>query len=492
MSFGSLVKQYLQTHELSYQDLTDRLGYRSKTSVARIARDATSYELRLDFFNRFALHFPLTEEERESFQMLLDISRLENGQQKLFLAFQNLFHARQPAEAVQCISFGSGESRISLEQLLRQRCQQSRTMTVYLFGWCSVSVLRQLYRTLNEMNASFSIQHFLFEPYDQHRFVQLLADAASFLFDSRYILRRVPQNADAAAMNNQYLIHCDLPDGSSRDDLLLQIHQTQLLFQPHDDAKLYEALLNLTACLNTEPLKESRAHGDIRDRILSAVEYQKLCISLEEDQAMYSYCEELAMAFIPPAIFRDAIMPSLPLNAEILTLVRELCSLQQTRYQILHSKHSPSYFILAQNALKNFLWTGRLKNHPFPLRTFTPKERVLILSDVLSLAHDNPFVFVRIAADDMPKLWNTITLRASRHMTRASAHGGSSQKDMILLMPSVSSGDLSLLRLPDQHLTAAFATYYMDELWKQHTLSPKRSADIIHTMIQYQAVHLSE
>ncbi|MBE5802834.1 MAG: hypothetical protein E7319_11200 [Clostridiales bacterium] len=486
LSFGFLVKQYILAHELSYQALVDRLGYKSKTSIARIIQNATSYELRLDFYQRFSSQYVLTTEERKSFEHYLNLSRLDVRQQKLFLAFRRLFSFQHPEAAVHCLPYDEHEQTTELDLLLRQYGQQAVHVSVFLGGSC-LPLIRRLYQSLNRMNLPFHFQHFLFAEESPSHLVDVLADAVPLLFDSRYLLYTIKSNDYAARVDNLCLVRFERKDGTGDDSLLMLLQdQSHLLYLSHVTGHLYDAVLRLIEDLDASPLKTTEPLEEDFSRVLAFLQKQQYYLQLEENQALYFYCKDLDCALVPPDIFKNALLQTVFPDHEAKSLCKELCDLQARRYQNLLKKHSPSHIILTREFLKNFLQSGRFQDHPFLLRTFTLSERVDIVNGILSLQANNPFFFVRLAADNIPHLWNLVSVRCSRRMVRASSHADTSQNDTLLLQPATSKPNVSsMIELTQPELVPSFAAFYLDELWNRYTLPSKRSIAMIHSVLQY-------
>ncbi|MBR5548030.1 MAG: hypothetical protein IKU70_13780 [Clostridia bacterium] len=483
-TFGLLVKQYIQAHELSYQDLVSSLGYKSKTSITRIVQDATSYKLRLEFYQRFCERYALTAEEKEAFDSQLNLSRMDEEQQKLSLSLRRFFSKAASGEAVRCIHSAAPAVSEPLQQILRQRASGTRQLTAYVMGWCSLPLLCQLHHTLHETGRSFTIRHLLPAEGSPQQVLELLSGTASFLFDPRYVLYHVPKNDEMVQMNHLTLLHCEYADGTAEDDLLIQLDREQCLFQPMQTTQLSRTAADLITLLQLPSVKSDMPGTQPPYSLETLIHQQKLLFEMEENRAVYSYCKEFDLSLIPPEIFSSTLSPAALRDhpAEC----RELCSIQQKRYENIRIKRSPSYFILTTEALKNFVWTGRLKSHPHVLNTFSSKDRMLVLNALLTAQAENPFFFVRLAADTMPSLWNHLSLRCCRHMKRASSHGVHAQKDVLALFPaSAVQEESTLLPLTDPELVSSFASYYMSELWEKCTRSRKECLETIHTILHY-------
>ena len=485
-SFGSLVKQYIQKHELTYQDLVDQLGYKSKTSVVRILRDATSYDLRLQFWERFSACYALTAQEHQDFEMLLSLSRMDKSRKSLFLAYRQLFFSKPADTPVHIISPLSDEPEFSLESLLRQRCLLSRKLSIYLFGWVSSAAVRVVYRTLDEMNVDFTISHFVDPDNEADRLFTHLSSAVSMLFDSRCMIYHLPKSEEAFFAGQMMLIRYETSGTSCESDLFLQLDSTHLICQTQTGDHLLHSLKEIIRRNGARPIKNRLSLADDLARAESYLHVQQAMLSAERSHAVYSCCRDLDVSLIPPHIFQSALSVSYLPEREAGRISRELSQVQQKRCDHLNSSRNPCYYILDRDSLKNFLWTGRLKLHPSILRTFTSRERTEILHSLLSMASSNPFVHIRLASDSMPTLWNHISFHCCHRMSRASTHSGHSQSEVLLLQPAVlDENEHSLMTISSPSAIEAYVSFFMSEIWEPFALDKKRSMDVMQVMVQH-------
>ena len=495
MSFGSLVKQYIESHELSYQDLVEQLGYRSKTSVARIIQDTTSFALRNQFFKLFADHFPLTSKELENFQTALRVSRLDEYQQSLYFAYKHLFSLSGASLSENTyIHCSCKDHEDSFEALLKNHSHNAYKVTVLLFGLCSPSILQMLYNALDDLSCSFSIRHYLFQSDSACYYTKILVAAVPFLFDSRYSLCVCEHSGSVALMESQFLLHYDREDGSESDDLFMQTGKGDLFFQSLPDSSLFQCYSSFLerGCMQFRDLKVHLLLRNDQPCIEAFLLLQKQMLEFEEGRALFCYRKDLSLEFISPEIYKNALQLSYFQSKSALSVRNELVALQRQRFENLSSKRSPSHYIMSQESLKNFILTGRLKNHPFILRPFSPKERAAILHDLLQLMNSNPFFFLRFASNDIPPLWNTISFLGYQHMKRASSHKEVHEDTLLLLPAAQTSEEYVSLMFPDPDIVSTYVSFYQDELWEKHTLSSKRSIHILHLMLQYQAAKFSD
>ncbi|MBR6570732.1 MAG: hypothetical protein IKK75_09810 [Clostridia bacterium] len=492
-SFGSIVKKYIQTHDISYQNLVDELGFKSKTSVSRIIQDDTSFHLRLDFYERFASHYPFTDAEKDEFEFSLQLSQLCKEQQDLYICFKKLLcAAEQESGNPDQFRLVNKKSISPWKSVLTERSQMAYKITALVLGVTNSTVLSTLYNSLDSAGCVFSIRHYLFGDDITRLFVHTITEQPH-LFDPRYQLFNLSFRDIPLHIDNQIILHYDREDGSSDDDLLIRLNDTDLYYQRmHNDSLFctYDGLFERVKAV-TQPIKvhERLTTNDLL--ITSTIQRHRFLLQNETRSSVYSYRKELGIEHIPPEIFKNALQMNYFQEKDSMKQFSELTDLQYQRYQNIRSKRSPSYYILSHEALKNFIWTGRLKSHPLLLRPFTAKERAQILTELLTTVNKNPFFYLRIAADNMPDLWNSMAIHCCQQLKRASSRKNT-KEDMLVLTPTVQSADeYTMIPIQRTPIASAFAIFFMQELWNKCTLSTKRSLQSLYLTLQYQAAKFS-
>ncbi|MBR2942121.1 MAG: hypothetical protein IKB82_01855 [Clostridia bacterium] len=487
-SFGELVRQYIESNSLSYQDLVEHLGYKSKTSVSRIIQDATSYQLRAQFYKQFRDQYPLTDAEMDAFETALNASRLSAEHQALFSAYRRLFSPASNAPASEpVVEYAESGRTCTLSEAILTAGQNAYNIDVLIFGMCAPATLRTLYQQLDGMSSSFTIRHCLFSQEDASIYIHLLNAVSDFLFDPRYILYHCDKRPTLVYTDNQLILHCDTEDGESIATLFLQSDTGRLFCSEPIGGELLQVYLNFFE-RNAEiftPLKMRRRCRSEEEQILAFLQTQRQYASLEKGRSIYCYRKSLGLEFVPPEIYKDALLLNRFPDKAALSMVNDLVEAQRRRFQNIRSKKAPSYFMLSQDAIQNFIWTGRLRNHPFLLRPLSPRERMLVIRNLISLMEENPFFFLRFAAEDAPGFWDTASVSCYQQIQSTSSHKTVRDESLCFIPANETSDEYTTLQLVNPDVASSFAIFYREELWQKHTLSTKKSEHFVHMMLQY-------
>lgn len=293
----------------------------------------------------------------------------------------------------------------------------------------------------------------------------------------------------SSCINNLMLLLYENVDGTSAEELFLPLAPDRMLYRPLANSSLVPTCLHFIE-LNThriQPIKRYQRYASEHEQVEDFINAQKQLASLEADHSIYIFQKSLILALIPPEIFRDALRLNLLPEKQSPRIVDELFETQRRRYQNLRNKKAPTYLILSEDTVQNFVWTGRLRNHPFLLRPFSPRERASILNGILSLMEHNPIFFLRMSGEDIPSLWDTMDFACYQHIKSASSHKASRLESLRISPSNDFAGESASVSFSNPDIIGSFSLYYREELWKKHTLSPKKSIHFLRMMLQYLA-----
>ena len=158
-------------------------------------------------------------------------------------------------------------------------------------------------------------------------------------------------------------------------------------------------------------------------------------------------------------------------DLRFLPFAEKLKEVFEERYRNIMCKTEPTYLVMTKNGMTEFAKTGRMKDHPFCLRPFSPEERRRIFRNLLEAASNsssfNPLIF---SAD---------------HMTLNHAFIGYSE-ECVLVCAAQADYDLSNyteIVLNSRELSGRFSDFVTGILAKGHVLSKKAGLEFIQSLI---------
>ena len=127
---------------------------------------------------------------------------------------------------------------------------------------------------------------------------------------------------------------------------------------------------------------------------------------------------------------------------------------------------------MTKEGMTQFAKTGRMKDHPFCLRTFTPAERKRIFQNLIDITLTSPSLTPLFFADDSISLNHSFI-----------GYG----RESILVCTAKADYDLSdytEMVLSSANLSGQFADFVTNILSKNYVLSKKASLEFIQSLIK--------
>ncbi|MGN0996588.1 MAG: hypothetical protein ACI4PG_06745 [Candidatus Ventricola sp.] len=484
-TFGSLVKSYMLAHHLSYQDIADTLGYKSKTSVSRIIQDETSYELRVQFFRRFAECYPMSRAEQQLFLDTLELSRYSSRSQQYFAAYQELLRAGSAEKPLVSISPGDALAAFlePFSQAIERHAGQARSIELSIFGLLPAKLLGGLFDLLQPCGCAFTIRHYLFGAQDGLTSLQAITSSWPLLFDPHYEPMVCSAGESSAQFSRHILLHFDLPDGDGMEAFFLLMDDSRPLYCELPGgaiSSLYHDFFFRGKDV-IRPLKTDYPAQPPCPRVQAFVQLQQDIASAEAGCAVYALRKSPTIELIPPDIFRSALILPPVFNQDAQRCYTELLRLQKKRHTALLRSRNPLHCIFSADAFQHFAQTGCLIDHPAFLRPFSPKERYEILSFVLTQMESNPYFSFLLAGDALTPFLNTFCVTCFAHLQRSSARL-SGDSDCLMLQP-IEGGSAIFLR--DSESAASFSRFFLDHICARHVRSARVTRKTLRALLEY-------
>jgi len=492
-TFGSLVRQYILRQRLSYQEIADTLGYKSKTSVARIIQGETSYDLRQQFFSRLVGHYADTPQESAALKEALRFSRLTAQDQAYFRCYADLLHKDFSAESDRdyLCAAPQEDAPVSLRARVSRLAECSYHITLSIFGQPDGELILSLYQMLEDSGCAFAIAHYIFTDEDVMPMLRSVVSSASILFNPRYMLYRCPRAQGLPALDNQLLLQYCLEDGSIREDVLLPAQDAGLMLCPLENSDLTGFYSRSLPGVQSGALVREYRSDTPQEMLAACIAMQEQICELEKDCAVYSFKKGLSIEFIPPEIGKNAFLFDQLSRDEAKAVAVQLARIQKSRHQMLLTRRKPMHFVLSPAAFQRFIWTGRLVNHPPFLRPLTPKERYDVLTLIMDQLRENPYFSIRFTTDDIPPILTHMSLTCYQHFRHTSSHQAVT-KGCLLIQPGLDSASrLACAELDDPKLAESYAHFFLEELIPQYTQPAQNTRHFLANMLDYLRTKIS-
>ena len=396
-TFPEELKLLLKSRKISASVAALELGYSSKTALLRILNGKSkpsSYRKCFDAILASPI-IALTHEERMNLQRALQISTMGPQEYALNSSLQNLLYPQKIDDRPQDIPLSGLEEMTTVEELIT-RVSAFRGLEISLFGKCPPELLARLSRFAQTADVS-SITHIIAVQRNNADDFISVGETSHIIFNERYSLfiyiERVEittwafhsgmiffTGEDSAGKKHTYFI-APLPSSGyyavyDRNGSILQFKDRIL-----QESEPFIFPIKRTRNYNRHPFPINYINFTNEYR---KIENNREIYTIKPDIPFYSISPDLLYPIILEAF--SSIDPFIKTNPS----VPELYEIQKARYENLLHKSKVSHFVLKQSAMEDFARTGRLQDHLFILRPFTPQERVAILSAIANAMTENP------------------------------------------------------------------------------------------------------
>lgn len=487
LSYGQCLREIMQAHHISVQELARKMGYRSATSLVRILKDQTSVSAIERFHRQFRLLFnwllPPVDIKRLSDS--LRYTQLGSDGYLLHCAMERLvFQAgltpdRYPAllsysPALESLMPHASAPFSSLDQLI-QFYSCTSWVELLMVNTQTQEICSAFSRLVRFSKKARTIRHF-FVLQDEPAFASgCIASILPLLGENAYEgYYCLPSDQEPYAFLRQHsliVVRFAAETGEVRTHVLVPTAQGQLSICSLPGSELFDFYSALTAQIVTHmcPIKssvmpEADAQGmlELSERYLLEESGRSFC-ALEPD---------LCLACIHTDILIDAlhegmglcIVPGNPLHDR-------LVEIHNARFENMHHKTQPTYFVHSQEAMRRFARTGHLSDHLFGMRDFTPEERIRILTQLLQSCRENPAFHVYFLLEDSRMSEYEFISFGGLGVQISSAYTdyhAAHHKEALVTLAS---------------FTQAFEDYYVHTLLPDHCLSEEASLAFLQSLI---------
>ncbi len=388
------IEKLLQSRHLSLTQMAARLGYKSKTSLARLMDGHVRDSSIRDFEQRALDSLDLTREERASLHDAAQIKMY--GQDNWETDREMWAYLRQeplmePAGPMVILDAETGKE-IDLNAVL----PEMEDLRMDVFNCQGVPMYDSLRLLMSRQRVR--VTHYL----------RCGATGQEVLRDLRCLI--------PVFYNKDYRIFVNSESAPATTDGLAKADTLILSFRLNGEER--EGLIHfvqpcLGMCLNrvgppgafrrlispdTERYREVKAPlyttADVNSPA-SYIDYLQMCADIEADRTALILRPTPPFNTIPPEICEAALTQDFP--ADVRGTLR---AIQDRRFSNLHNKRKQTHMTVKRGALRHLALTGTTPDHFWGMRPFTPQERVRWLERLLGEHLTNPFFHLHILRDD--------------------------------------------------------------------------------------------
>ena len=392
-TFGMRLTRIMTRHNVTNKALADFCGYKSTNEIVRIRQDAVSDKKLADFMERITpLFSELSEKEMAELREGLLVNRI--GVEGYLARSDMRRILRQNAENTAARDFtvqtASGKERLTA--FLGEQTENADQVEVLCEGCFVEAFLNAFLPSMKALEQRMTFDHFI-NMRGGDSPARMLRASFGLLCESGYHLY-LPAERDAAAGASDTAANLAFlrvkRDVFERVWLILPSGGSSCILTAVSAASMeHFRLLLIEGMPRFMNIKQE--HSEIND---SYVEFLAHCLAREKNRMASQLKPDVSFEMIPPNILAGAVAVS-PLSrthpareSKMFEQVYELCV---QRHRNLFTKRRLTVFICSMPDMMRFARTGHLKDHVAGVRDFTPDERRVILTELMTQMKTNPF-----------------------------------------------------------------------------------------------------
>ncbi len=465
------INELMASRGYSLADLTAVLVYSSKTSVVRVMKNQVNQRAVEAFAQRIERYLDLTPEERARFTEAMELLRW----QKDYAASREILRFLRGQDE------DTGD--VWLEEIdtgrrmqLFPRYERMHSMKITLLNSQYVSVFGALNRLVTQRGAK--IVHYLQMTEDSARVIHAIHKLVPLIFERFYAgfcyrYGDLGESGGVRGMCNSdaMVVEYITENGTLREDMIVFSGENRGTVRTIDGHNGFVRMLGIQP-ENYAPLKTLYFQGEAWD---SYVYYSKEYARLECNRAMYAIKPDPGLEFVPADILVKALREggSLPDDPRLPELVNEFEKIHAERVRNIFEKRHMTKMVMKRSAMVRFARTGRLQDHFWGMRNFTPEERVRVLQLLVEQMEKNPYFNIYFLNDN-----------DFLQDTAIAYYEG----EGIAMMPANTdyalAGNHSEVMLVHSEFMRMFKEYYERELLRNHVMSRADTLNLMSDLIR--------
>lgn len=381
-SFGECLHRWMRQRGYTNARLAQLTHQKSGTTVSRLLHDQCTVQRCAAFLEELMAAVPdMPPEEVAQFRQGLEVNRFGKDHFRAHQVFMELMtsaHGLMPASMT--TAWDALADRIT-PWLAEGPCE------LLCFGCFDPQVLSTLGCLLRDPAGQLTVTHYFSQELHAD-LIFLLEHTLLMLGDPRYQLISIHSDArlQVSSIATQDALILRNSTGASR--LILPVSGGEPLvqdFTPENDLFAFYQQALAADREHQHHYSSDFSHGSAMDYVA----FLETCLSYEHNRSVYQIKPDIGLEYMPIPTVKANFEAWLSQHPEYAPVANGLVELCTRRHQNIYAKRHPHYLVLCKEAMTAFARTGRISDHPFCLRPFTPEERVEILNHLICQAEEN-------------------------------------------------------------------------------------------------------
>lgn len=465
-----LIGEMVEERGMTLSEFTELLGYHSKTSLVRIMKGQVSQRAVDTFVKRMKSNLDLTAEEQLKLNDVIDHLRWQ----------QDYISAREMLRFLRGEQTPEGE--VWLEEVdsrkkmrLTERYARAAEIRITLVNCQYVPIFRQLLDLVRSKGAV--VEHYIQMRREPVRVIHAIGELIPLIYEKGYsgYCSRHPDGSesggvrgmlDSDAMVVQYITE----DGVRLEDSIIYDKPDHGYVITSDRPGRYLETYGIRQD-EYKPIKQVYFQtGGMDSYVRFCADWAKI----EHNRAIYLVKPDLCLAWIPQDMVIGALLEGGVGEMQgVDGLLEQFRTVHQERWRNLFEKRRVSKSIMKRNAMVRFARTGKMSDHFWAMRAFTPEERVRIFRFLLEQNENNPYF-------DLFFLRDNDFLRDVEvvHYDNAGILMMDPSSDYAML------GNHSEVMIVHDEFMRMFREYFERSLLADHVLSHAETTDFLNSLIK--------
>ena len=465
-----LIGTLAENRGMTLSEFTAQLGYHSKTSLVRIMKGQVSRRAVDAFAQRVQDCLELAEPERGALDAVMEHLRWQNDYDSSREMLRFLRGEQTPCGDVYLEDAdGAGAMRFA------DRYAHADEIHITLLNSQYVPIFRQLCELVRERGAT--VEHYLQMRRESARIIHAIGELIPLIYEKGYSGYCSSSVDDGSSGGVRGLLDADVMvvqyragDGGMREDIVSFDAADHGFVHASAQPGRFARMLGLNRGRYT-PIKQVYFQSSRLDNYIQFCEdYAKL----EYNRSIFKIKPDICMSWIPEDIMAGALLEG-PVGGmeNIAGLMEQFKKVHRERVRNVYEKRRVSRMIMKRSAMVRFARTGRMQDHFWGMRPFTPEERVRIFRLILEHNESNPYfnVFFLKDNDFLRDVEVAYFEREGILMTNASS-------DYAL------QGNHSETMIVHEEFMRMFREYYEKSLLADHVLSHGETVNFLNSLIR--------
>lgn len=468
-----LISGMIDDRGMTLADFTAQLGYQSKTSLVRIMKGQVSQRAIDTFAKRMRSSIDLTAQEELKLSEVIDHLRWRQDYISSREMLRFLRGEQTPEEDIWLEVQETGT-----RMRFSDRYARTSEISITLLNSQYVPIFRQLLKLVRDRGAA--VEHFLQMSRESVRVIHAIGELIPLIYEKGYAGYCSCHVDGSASGGVRGMLDADVmviryrrEDGVSCEDIIVFNEKNHGFVSCGREPGRYRGMLGIRYD-QYKPIKNVYFQSSRMD---SYVQFCEAYAKLEHNRSIYKIKPDLCMSWIPEDIIVSALMDGRVGEMEgVSELLEHFREVYHERVRNVYEKRRVSKAIMKRSAMVRFARTGRLADHFWAMRPFTPGERVRIFRLLLEQNENNPYFNVFFLKDN--------------DFLRDVEVAHFENTGILMMDPSTDyamQGNHSEVMIVHDEFMRMFRDYFERSLLADHVLNHAETIDFLNSLIRIAA-----